>query len=203
LATWATRLLLFGAVLVPLLYFGIQLALAPFHPGYDFRTDVASLLGARGAPGATFFNLAAALSGVAAIAGALGLWRSLAAAAPLWVRLLLALAIVGLGFGNIWAGVYPLPDPRHSANPFAPAFFVMPLLLCVSCWFAPGLRDLRAPLSLNFLAFCAYGVVMAGLTSVDLGANIGWLQRFGALTIMGAIGFVGYYRLRREAPVPA
>ena len=189
-------------MLVPVIYYGIQPLLAPFYPGYDFRTDVVSLLGSDRSPVAIWFNLAVILSGLFAIVGTVGLWRALAGQPPKWLRLLLVLALAGVGLGNIWAGIFALPDPRHGANPFAPAFFVVPALLCLASWLAPPLRGLRWYMTANLALFGLFAIVMAGLTGLDRGANAGWLQRVGAFTIMGAIGIIGLHLFRREARSP-
>jgi glucans biosynthesis protein C len=193
--------LLWGAVLLPIIYYGIQPTLAPFHPGYDFTTDVVSLLGASGAPVAALFNTGVILSGLAALAGAAGFWRAMRDTF-LGLRLLLALTILGIGVGNIWAGLFPLPDARHGANPLLPAFLVTPFLLCLGGWFSPELKPLRLFLSLNLILFAVFALTTAGLIGLDRTAYAGWLQRFGAFTIMGAIGISGWFLLRREARLP-
>lgn len=190
------RLLLISAILVPVLYFGIQLLLAPLTPGYDLRTQATSLLGADGAPYSAWFNGATILSGVAAIVGGLGIVCALGRESSIWVRALLALALIGLGFGNIWAGTFALPDPRHAANPFAPAFFALPLLLCGAGWIAPRLRGLRLYLGLNLVLFAAMVPVMVGVTMIDRAAYGGLLQRILALAIMLPIGIIGWHLLR-------
>ncbi|MFY0533754.1 hypothetical protein [Nannocystis pusilla] len=58
--------MLLGAVLLPILYFAVQLALAPTFPNYDFMTDAASLLGSDQSPHAAVFNTVAFLAAPAA-----------------------------------------------------------------------------------------------------------------------------------------
>src|SRR4051794_40433179 len=74
-AIWLTR---FG-LLVPVLYFGMQLAAAPFYPGYSFISNVASELGSDKAQYASIFNIGIMATGACAILAAIGfaltLWR--------------------------------------------------------------------------------------------------------------------------------
>jgi hypothetical protein len=190
-------LLLLGAVLVPIVYFGAQLVLAPLFPGYNPVRDVASLLGSDRAVHAAWFNGAAIASGMCAFAGAIGVFRALAGAAPAWLRYVLLAALLLLGCGNVWAGVFTLPDPRHGANPFTPAYLAMPALLCLAAWTAPALRGLRPYLTLNLLGFVAMVPVMAGLTGIDPVAYAGLLQRLVALAMIAPVGVVGWHLLRR------
>lgn len=191
------RKLLLGAVLVPIVYFGIQLVTAPFFPGYSLVRDAASLLGSDRAEHAVWFNLGAAASGICAIAGGFGIFRALRPGGPTWLRFLIPFALLLLGCGNIWAGTFTIPDPRHAANPFAPAYFAMPLLLCLAGWVARDLRGQRIYLSLNLLLFVALVPVMAGFTAIDRGAYGGLLQRILAFAVMMPIGVLGWHLLRK------
>ncbi len=61
---------LFGALLLPVLYFGAQLVLPPTCPHDRFMTDAASLPGSDTSPYAVVFSTVAMLSGRCGIAGA-------------------------------------------------------------------------------------------------------------------------------------
>lgn len=191
------RLLLLGAVGLPVIYYGVQLAAAPFFPGYSFVRDVASLLGSEGSPSAPLFNAGAIASGISAMVGAAGIFLALRGGAAMWLRILVTLAVLLMGIGNVWAGVYALPDPRHGANPFMAAFLGMPIILCLAAWLAPALRGLRLYLTVNLLLLAVLAPVMAGGTGIDRAAYGGLLQRLIALVVIVPLGVVGWYLLRR------
>lgn len=164
-----------GAALLPLLYFGAQFAAAAATPGYRWRRDIVSLLGANGAPAATAFNLAMVGSGLAAMAAAV--WLA-AACERRWPLAGLAAAVALVGGGNIWAGVFPLPDARHLANPFLPAFSALPALAVLAAWSARLARPIMGYALLNLFAFTVLSWLRAGAV-----ADPGFWQRLHALTV--------------------
>jgi hypothetical protein len=130
--------LLSCGVAVPVLYFAIQIAAAPFYPGYSFFSRDASTLGSTGSTAAWIFNLGALALGVIqmAVAGAFvvalpraGVGRALS--------LLTAMALLSSGLGSLNAFLHPLPDPRHSAGWLAmlgSGFTLLPLLSAMVLW---------------------------------------------------------------------
>ena len=179
--------LLIGAMLLPVLYFGVQLALAPTFPGYSFLTDAASLLGSDRSPYAVVFNTVALLSGVCGVVGAVGLFGALRQArCPILLAVLIFLAVLLVAAGCIWAGVYPLPDPRHGANPTAPGLMAVPVF--VAAFLVPALKGLRIYLVINLVVMIALVLVMSGALPVDRVAYGGLVQRLIALAAFGPIG---------------
>lgn len=190
---------LFGAMLLPVLYFGVQLVLAPTFPHYRFMADAASLLGSDRAPYAVVFNTVAMLSGLCGIAGAWGLFRALRAdGCPTLLNALIVLAILLAALGCCWAGIFPLPDPRHRANPSTPALIALPLLFAIVAFQVPGLRAWRGYFIANLLLMTAMVLVMSGVIPMDRAHNGGLLQRLIALAAFGPIGIAGavFYRRR-------
>jgi hypothetical protein len=51
--------LLIGLMLLPIFYFGMQLLLAPYFPGYSLLRDATSILGSDRSPVAHWFNVLA------------------------------------------------------------------------------------------------------------------------------------------------
>lgn len=192
------RLLALSGLALPVVYFGMQLALAPFYPGYDFLHNPTSLLGIEGAATAPWFNALAIACGALAFGGAAGIAIGLRArTVPLWVIGPVALAVVAVGCGNIWAGFFPLPDPRHGDNPFNLAFDAIPIVFAGAAWAAGGLRHLRLYMTVNLAAYMSAKLVILGFTPIDPASCSGLLQRLAAATIFVPIGVVGW-RLRRS-----
>ncbi len=182
--------LLRAGVAVPVLYFGTQLTIGAITPGYSFRRQAASDLGAGDGFTATLFNGGAILTGLAALAAALGL--VLAARHIRFPRVAswaLAVAIVSTGAAAIAAGVFPLPDSRHGGGAIGAGMFLLPFLAAVVLWSTTSAR-LRGYALINIALFIACGVVLSGGTSIDQQANEGAVQRLLALTVFGAIGVV-------------
>jgi hypothetical protein len=80
----------------------------------------------------------------------------------------------------IWAGVFPLPDPRHDDNPFDVTLFAAPLAVALALWRAAP-WSLRLCLAVNA---CAFALCVAPGES-GLLTPTGWFQR-----VFAAIAFV-------------
>ena len=131
-AEMITRYALCAGVAVPFFYYGSQAAAAPFFPGFSFLGTTASELGSdlsrhpvysttgpscRGSPPRRLGRLRRRLRG-------LGVHPLLA-----WLT---SLAVALGGCGSLWAGYYPLPDPRHGGYPaFLIALLSLPVLLAI------------------------------------------------------------------------
>lgn len=195
------RVLLSGAVLLPVVYFGVQLALAPTFAGYSFLTDPASLLGSDRSQHAVVFNMAAILCGVFGFAGAIGLFIALREArCPHVLNIPIALGVMLAAAGCIWAGVFPMPDPRHGANPSAPALIGLPVLLAVASVRVAALKTWRIYFVGNAILLGVMVLVMAGVIPVDRAQYGGLIQRLLAFAGFVPIGVAGVALWRPRAP---
>ncbi|MBK9475910.1 MAG: DUF998 domain-containing protein [Tetrasphaera sp.] len=174
----------------PVLYFGTQVLVGAVTPGYSFRGQPASDLGAGDGLAASFFNAGAILTGLAVIAGAVGL-VSVSRRLPSHRVLTwpMAVAMISTGAAAVAAGVFPLPDSRHGGGPVGAGMFAVPLIasLVLWQWTSTGLRAYAIG---NLVGFVASGAALSGSTPLDEVANAGALQRLLALTVFGAIGVI-------------
>lgn len=194
----STRRLLVGALLMPVIYFGMQLVLAPFFPGYSFLQDATSVLGSDRSPVASWFNAIAICAGILGSVGAYGVYLALRAEDGGMARsVILPLFIAVIALGCIWAGVFPMPHPWHARNPSAPAMILMPAVALAYTWWSTGLRNLRPFLIGNLMIFLLLVSFMAGLVPVDRGAFGGLLQRLLALPVFVPIAVIGAFLLSR------
>src|SRR5689334_4622831 len=113
------RMALWAAWVPPILYYLTVFCLGPFYGAeYSQARNMASELGIAGHPTAPYFNASAILSGVlmsmSAVAIAISSWSVVR---DRWIGLPFAYACLSAGLSNIWAGMYPLPDPRHGMPP--------------------------------------------------------------------------------------
>jgi hypothetical membrane protein len=161
-----------AGVLLPVLYFAAALGLGALTPGHDAARDIVSLIGAAGAPHAAAFNALMIASGLAGLAGAVGLAGPGARAVA---RRVCAAALLLTGVGNVWAGLFPLPDARHLTNPGLPGIVLLPLVAI------PAVPPGRARRVLVAGALLFAGVAAVRLFGWDAGARGLW-QRLHALT---------------------
>ncbi len=200
---------------VPFLYFGIQLAAAPFYPGYSFLSRDASTLGSAGSTHPAIFDDGAMLLGVVTLLSAWGFLRGLrACGASVAMACLASLAVFSSGLGSINASLFPLPDPRHSSGLLSAAAsgtFLLPLLLPVALWKLLSRGQGKIYFIANLLAIIPLAVVMSSLiqrwgmnSGVDLSGYQyflnhyhGLLQRIIAAIIFGPVGVTAWILLRR------
>jgi hypothetical protein len=207
------RLLGFG-VAIPLLYFGIQLAAAPYFPGYSFLDRDASSLGSDASTAPWIFNVGALVLGIIkiAVAGAFaaalpraGVGRALSAAT--------ALALASAGIGSVNAFLHPLPDPRHTEGVLSilgSGFVLLPILTTVVLWRLGARRY-----AVTSVVLClALVPLMTGLVqracmraSIDFSAfqaflngYHGLIQRVGAAVVFVPVGVVAQLLRRRTLP---
>ena len=180
-----TALLLRMGIAVPFLYFGAQLAAAPFYPGYSFLARDASTLGSPGSRLPAVFNIGAICVGIASLLAAWGFLRALRF---LGVRRslawLTALALISSALGDINAGLFPLPDPRHAHGVLATCgigVFLLPFVLPLALWKLVRGGRVAAYFIANLAALFALFPIMSGMVqrlAISAGVDMPWYQSF-------------------------
>ena len=207
------RRLLGLGVALPFVYFGIQLAAAPFYPGYSFLTRDASSLGSDGSTAPWIFNGGALLVGTLELVTAAAFLRAFPRGrigmVLAWAT---ALALASAAIGSLNAFLHPLPDPKHTEgllSVFGSGLVMLPLLLTAVLWRLGA----RGYAMFNILLCLVLIPILTGLVQrIGMRAHLdldgyqtllngthGLLQRMAALLIFGSIGVVAY-RLRHPAP---
>ena len=211
------RRLLGLGVAIPFLYFGIQLAAAPFYPAYSFFSRDASTLGSDGSTAPWIFNLGALVLGVIKIAVA-GAFLSVLPRAGVGrvLSVLTALALASAGIGSFNAFLHPLPDPLHTEGLLSilgGGFVLLPILTTAVLW-RLGARRYAA---MNVVVCLALVPVMTGLVQracmragIDfsgfqafLNGYHGLIQRIGAAVVFVPVGVVAHLLRRRTRIRPA
>jgi hypothetical membrane protein len=190
------RSFLIAAITTPIWYFGIQLLAAAFYPNYDFIRLAASELGSPDSNLPIVFNFGAMLGGLVTLLGAIGFWFGFAQTrTPRVLVWLICTAVVLVGLSSLWAGFYPLPDPRHGHNPFALfGLLPMPFLIAMAFWkFIPA----RVYLVFPILLLLSVMPFLSGFVPIDRSAYDGLLQRLAALASFMPIGIGAYVLLKR------
>jgi hypothetical membrane protein len=192
-----TALMLWAAIAMPLLYFGVQLVAAPFYPGYHFATDTASMLGTSVSRHPEIFNIGAILTGIAGLVGAFGLFLGLRGNAARWLRIFIAIGVLSNGVMSVKAGLFPMPDPRHASWQFLLfPLLITPLLLLVASW-----RVLWLRVYLLLDTICLVCLVPQMMHRMAPLFAEGIMQRLFALVVFVPIGVVALALLqtRRRA----
>jgi hypothetical membrane protein len=187
-----------AGVLVPVLYFGTILVSSLFYPGYSHVRQYASELGSASARHPAIFNTGMIAMGVAAIVSLIGFHAALRRLGANRVVIWLFLITLGaFGFSTIMAGLFPMPDPRHSGFGLGLAMLVSPALLAAALWRVPEMRALRIYLVATFIAALVLFAIMSGAGSLVRRSNVGAFQRTFALTGIPWIGIASWALLRR------
>lgn len=211
------RRLLGLGVAIPFLYFGIQLAAAPFYPAYSFFSRDASTLGSDGSTAPWIFNLGALVLGVIkiAVAGAF-LFVLPRAGVGRVLSVLTALALASAGIGSFNAFLHPLPDPLHTEGLLSilgGGFVLLPILTTAVLW-RLGARRYAV---MNVVVCLALVPVTTGLVQracmragIDfsgfqafLNGYHGLIQRVGAAVVFVPVGVVAHFLRRRTRIRPA
>ncbi len=198
-------------VAVPFLYFGIQIAAAPFFPAYSFIARDASTLGSNASSLPAVFNIGSLILGIVTFIASWGFFRAFrlleVRTAFAWLA---TLALVGSGLASINAYLFPLPDPRHTGSVLALAgagTFLLPLLLPLALWRLLDRGPIASYFVANIIALVALIPIMSGLIqrfSVMAGVDMPWyqtflnnyqglLQRIAAVIAYGPIGVSAWY----------
>jgi hypothetical membrane protein len=193
----ALRFALGSGIVVPVLYFGTQFLAAQFFPGYSFLSMVASLLGSDLASYPAIFNVGAIITGIATIIASVGFLLAFQQLGtnPL-LTWLTSLAVLLNGLGSLWAGFFPMPDPRHGANPFAVGIFLFPLLLTFALWKRSHARPIKIYLIITNLLFLALIPIMSGASGINTQGYQGLLQRIAALVFFVPISVGSYFLMQ-------
>lgn len=184
------RLCLLAAVATPILYFGTQIAAAPFYPGYNFSRLSVSMLGTRFSRHPWIFNLGEMLAGFAALAGAVGLFQSFRSKTHFLLSGLIALSVSSTGIMTLKAGMFPLPDPRHNSWGLLFNFTILiPFLMLIGLWKQGHRAGLRAYL------ISSIGLLLLLIPMIPWLGH-GTLQRLISVATLVPVGVVGFFFLR-------
>lgn len=170
--------LLAAAVLVPFVYFGAQVAAAPYFPGYNLLYTSASALGSDLSSRPGILNTGAMLTGLLALVGSIGFALALPRAGtgkP--AAFALALCLASAGLAAIWAGLHPQPSPQHDPGLLAFGMFIAPFVAAWVVWHQRWPRALRALLLLDAAAFLLLLVAMSGVAGLHVPPYPGLLQK--------------------------
>ena len=190
-----TLLALSMGMIVPILYYGMQIIAAPFYPGYNFLSQTASELGSSQFTYASTFNVGIIILGIITLIAAVGWLQALLRLGtnPI-LSWLTTIAVIANGLSSLWAGFVPLPNPNHGGPPpLALGVILLPFLLTAALWKRSDVRPLKIYLILSIGIIVTNMLLMSGTIQVDLNLYRGLIQRIFALAIFGPIGIGAYF----------
>jgi hypothetical membrane protein len=192
-------------IAVPFLYYGAQLLAAPSFPGFSLLGTTASELGSDLSTRPSIFNVGAMLTGVAALIASAGFLRTLRHLGTNQIlALLVSVAVAATGLSSLWAGSFPLPDPRHGGHPsLLIAMILVPFVLAVASWTLGVSRPLKAYFAATIGLLLVMVPVMSGRIGLDRHTYGGLFQRVFALTVFPPIGVGAYILARRINAAPS
>ena len=193
------------AIAVPVLYYGVQIVAAPFLPGFSVLGTTASELGSDRSTRPWIFNAGAILTGIAAIVGSIGILRAMRRLGAHPVVAWLSLFVVaGTGLSSLWAGIFPMPDPRHGGHPsLLITMLALPFVLAFAMWRLGASRAINAYLIAAMALLLVMFPIMMGMTGIDTHTYRGLLQRIFALTVFVPIGVAAYELAMRIGAAPS
>jgi glucan biosynthesis protein C len=161
---------LWVGVVIPFLYFGIQIVAAFFYPGYSFLSRDASTLGSDGSRFPAIFNVGAIIVGIMAVIASWGFMRAFRELGinPIVARLTF-LVIVSFGIGSINAGIFPLPDRRHGEGVLAfigIGTIFLPLVIPAALWKLNNSKHMKIYFLINIVLLIALIPAMSGLIQI-------------------------------------
>jgi hypothetical protein len=149
------------------------------------------------------------IQGVVTLIASLGFLRAtLRLGVAPTLSLLIFLALATNGINMIWAGYFPLPDPRHAGQPpFVIAMFLLPMLLTAALWESSG-PILKAYLVANLSLLALMIPITTHTIGVDTTHVRGLIQRIYTLTVFPVISVSALvlalrYRQRAEHDYPS
>jgi hypothetical membrane protein len=193
-----TLFLLRLGVLVPFVYYGTQAVAAPFFPNFSFVGTTASEMGSSLSRHPAIFNTGIIALGVITLLTSLGYLLALRHVGVDPALALVTSADIALnGVQMLWAGLHPLPDPRHAGyTVFVAGMVALPVLIILSLWRRAS-PPLRAYFVATLLLLAAMVPVVSGVTGIDRRTYRGIIQRLYTLTTFPPIA-IGAWALERR-----
>jgi hypothetical membrane protein len=134
---------------------------APLYPGYSFAQQSVSMLDTHFSRHPWIFNAGEALTGLGALAGAVGLYQVFRTKTHFLLSCLIGFSVACIGIMAIKAGLFPMPDARHNSWGvlqnfiiITPFFLLMGLLERGSQF---GLATLPSTLRYALVSSCSVG----------------------------------------------
>lgn len=182
-----TRLMLLTGVLTPILYAALLYTAGAFYPDFSHIRQLASELGADGAPygGAPFFNVGLMLVGCAGFTGGIGLFKGLRVLGKgVFVALIASFTMSAPYLTLVTSGLFPLPSPWHANFLLVLAANFAPVFGAVAVFATPIAASVRLMLVLGFVVGLVVFAMAIGVGELVVEENRGLFWRAWAAVLM-------------------
>ena len=188
------RALLSLGIILTAIYFLDLIILAALNPDYSHMSNWVSDLGRIEAPHHEIFNVVGFLIGILFLLTGLGFFYSLHRITKRKVLAVFIGSFVSVfGINLIFAVLFPLPDPRHSAFGIGFLTFFAPILLAWACWRIPNSRAFAI---LQILSFILILLSSFGANAFTNSGYLGLFQRIQAVIIFGWLTYSCLWLMR-------
>lgn len=171
----------------PFLYFAALFIAGLFYPDYSHVRQVASDLGAVGAPYdlANLFNVGLILTGLAGCLGAIGLFGGLMrTSSGIPLALATGLTVFAPSLTVVMSGAFPMPSPYHSNIFLLMAGIFAPLFGAFAIRELPNTQLIRRYLLLAFVAGLLLVPILFGIGGLLTEDNVGlWLRIWAGVSL--------------------
>lgn len=185
-------------ILIPIMYYGVQLIAIPYAKDYNFVRQVASELGMASVSNLpAVFNLGTIFrtvpTWIAALGFFFGLKRMGARPIAVWLTVL---GMVAIALNDIGAGMFPLPDPRHEGI-FLIGYPVWSFSLLAAASSLPRSAAFRTYLAVNIALALLMLVARIAVGELLLSPIAGLFQRIFAFVTVVPIGVAAWFLAAR------
>ena len=192
------RILLAGGVAVPIIYFANLIVAEVLSPEVDPWSQLPSDLGVAGVAWAPVFNAGLVAVGLAAAAGAVGLFLGLRQiGANIVLSGLTGAVMLVAGFVMAMAELFPLPDPLHYGFNLLPIGMLTPLFAALALGAAKDAARDRAIIFAGFVAIVSLVVATGSIAGLVTRETVGLWSRGLGLVAFSTIAFVCLSVMRR------
>jgi hypothetical membrane protein len=194
----SARLLLAGGVAMPIIYFANLIVAEIRTPEVDPWSQLPSDLGVAGLAWAGVFNAGLIATGLAAAAGAIGLFLGLRQiGANIFLSAFAGGAMFVAGIVMAMAGLFPLPNPLHYGFNLLPVGMLTPLFAALALGVAKDAGRQRAIIFAGFVAIIAIVIASESIKGLVTRETVGLWSRALGFIAFSTIAYACFSVMRR------
>ena len=174
--------------------------LGSISPGYSHMKHLASHLGTAWFPYHNIFNAVVILMGLLYILAGMGFYYSTKRITGRKVlAVVIAISVWAFSVNAFFAGLYPLPDPRHGGYNIALIHSLTPPFLAWAFWKIQGARFFIFYQLISFILMIIAFLIFSGVGGLISGTNAGLMQRLQILVWILWFTYTCYWLIRYKS----
>lgn len=185
-----------------IIYFLTVFVIGAVTPGYSLIANIISEMGKNEAPYHQILNAVTILYGFFVLTSGLGFFYSVKRfTGKNNLSIIIGILVAMFGTSCIFAGLFPMPDPRHTAFGIGNVQIIVPFFLALAFWKTEGARPFAifhiVSLVIIISVFISSAVAIAGAHG-NIPTNMGLIQRIIILIFFIWYIFTYYWLLTRK-----